>query len=361
MTSRSKGKQLAVSSDESESDSEPEGVYRHTRTRTGAIPPIDYNALAHGVEVNDSHSAVAESRASNSSVEKETSAYMTGTPEETARRLEQIQKAQMDMILSQQESIDSLKQAIAQLLEDRRKSPPKKSKGKRREGESSSSEPSEETRRSAADSPKSSSQVKGDQDQGKAHAKRMSQLEQRIEALTNRKGLQEVGVVRPYPAEWDLVPYPPKFKAPTLQAFDGKGSPNQHIYYFKSQTGNVVDNDAILARLFIGTLKGLAFEWFMKLPEGSIKNWGDLEKLFLTRFFEDDSEVTMPTLLATKQRKGESVKSFVERFRNMALRCPSGMTQATLVETCRHNLQTSLLAQIGVAESRTWKAISPTR
>jgi len=52
----------------------------------------------------------------------------------------------------------------------------------------------------------------------------------------------------------------------------------------------------------------------MKLIEGSIKNWGDLEKLFLIRFFEDDSEVTMPTLLATKQRKGESVKAFVERF-----------------------------------------------
>jgi len=42
----------------------------------------------------------------------------------------------------------------------------------------------------------------------------------------------------------------------------------------------------------------------MKLLEGSIKNWGDLEKLFLTRFFEDDSEITIPTLLATKQRKG---------------------------------------------------------
>ena len=33
------------------------------------------------------------------------------------------------------------------------------------------------------------------------------------------------------------------------------------------------------------------------------------------------------------------------------------MTQVTLVETCRHNLQTSLLAQIGVAESRTWKQL----
>ena len=120
--------------------------------------------------------------------------------------------------------------------------------------------------------------------------------------------------------------------------------------------GNVVDNDAILACLFIGTLKVLAFKWFMKLPEGSIKNWGDLEKLFLTRFFKDDSEIIMPTLLAIKQRNGESIKTFVERFRNMALRCPSGMTQATLVETC-HNLQTSLLTQIGVAESRIWKQL----
>jgi len=64
-------------------------VYRHTRTRTGTIPPIDYNALARGIEGNDSHSAIAESHASNSSIEKEAFIYMTSTPEETARRLEQ--------------------------------------------------------------------------------------------------------------------------------------------------------------------------------------------------------------------------------------------------------------------------------
>ena len=66
--------------------------------------------------------------------------------------------------------------------------------------------------------------------------------------------------------------------------------------------------------LFIDILKGITFEWFKKLPEGSIKKWGDLEKLFLTSFFEDDSKITMPTLLATRQQKGESVKVFVERF-----------------------------------------------
>ena len=83
MISRSREKQPTVSSDES--DTEPEGVYRHTRTRTGAVAPINYSALARGIEVNESHSAVAESQASNSSIEKEAFAYMTNTPEETAR------------------------------------------------------------------------------------------------------------------------------------------------------------------------------------------------------------------------------------------------------------------------------------
>ena len=116
---------------------------------------------------------------------------------------------------------------------------------------------------------------------------------------------------------------------------------------------NVVLNNVIMAHLFIGTLKGVAFEWFMKLSAGSIKTWAYLEKLFLAFFFEDDTYISVPNLLATKQKKGESIKTFVERIQTMALRCPSSMTQSTLVETCRHNLQTTLLAQIGMAECHT--------
>jgi len=96
----------------------------------------------------------------------------------------------------------------------------------------------------------------------------MIELENRLEAIAYRGDLQEVGVVRPYPIVWDAAPYPPRFKAPTLHTFDGKGSPNQHIYYFKSQKENVVSNDTIMTRLFISTLKGVAFEWFMKLSVG---------------------------------------------------------------------------------------------
>jgi len=57
--SKIKEKQPIVSSDES--DTEAEGVYRHNRTRTGIIAPVDYNALARGIEVSESHSAITES------------------------------------------------------------------------------------------------------------------------------------------------------------------------------------------------------------------------------------------------------------------------------------------------------------
>lgn len=59
-------------------------------------------------------------------------------------------------------------------------------------------------------------------------------------------------------------------------------------------------NDAILTRMFVGTLKGVSFDWFMKIVPGSIKSWNNLKKLYLSRFFEDDSEISMTTLLATK-------------------------------------------------------------
>jgi len=68
----------------------------------------------------------------------------------------------------------------------------------------------------------------------------MSELEKRLEAIANQSNLQVAGLIWLYSVGWDVVPYPPKFKAPALQTFDGKSSPNQHIHYFKSQVGNVV-------------------------------------------------------------------------------------------------------------------------
>ena len=56
-------------------------------------------------------------------------------------------------------------------------------------------------------------------------------IQAQIASLTLRDELKKVGTVRPYLLEWDSVPYPSKLKPPTLHTYDGKSSPNQHIYY----------------------------------------------------------------------------------------------------------------------------------
>ena len=160
-------------------------------------------------------------------------------------------------------------------------------------------------------------------------------------------------MTHPHPLEWDSVPYPPKFKPPTLHTYDGKSSRNQHIYYFRSQTGNVIDNDAIMDRLFIRTLNGVAFDWFRSLPSSSINSWIDLETRFLSRFYEDDTKVTMDKLFSTVQKGGESVREYIKSFCNLSLMCLAGMPLPMLLQTCRHNFLDKIEVRIGVVKAHT--------
>ena len=112
-----------------------------------------------------------------------------------------------------------------------------------------------------------------------------------------------------------------------------------------------------MARLFIGTLKGVAFDWFRSLPPGSINSWIDLETRFLSRFYEDDTEVTMDKLLSTVQRKGESVRDYIKRFRNLSLMCPAGMPLPMLLQTCRHNFLDQVEVRMGAVKAHTWKEL----
>jgi len=112
-----------------------------------------------------------------------------------------------------------------------------------------------------------------------------------------------------------------------------------------------------MARLFIGTLKGVAFDWFRSLPANSINSWLDLKTRFLSRFYEDDTEVTMDTLLSVVQKGGESVRDYIERFHNLSLMCPAGMFLPILLQTCRHNFLDKVKVRMGAVKAHTWKKL----
>ena len=166
----------------------------------------------------------------------------------------------------------------------------------------------------------------------------MNELEKFLEAISNRSNLQEVRVVRPYPVEWNSAPYSPRFKAPNLHVFDGKGSLNQHIYYFKFQIGNVVSNDAIMARLFIGTLKGVTFWMVHEASCWLYQEIGWPRKALLSAILQrwyQSFRANSPCSKAEERRVNQNIDGEISEH---VLRCPSSMTQSAPVETYRHIL-----------------------
>jgi len=94
----------------------------------------------------------------------------------------------------------------------------------------------------------------------------------------------------------------------------------------------VIDNDAIIARLFISTLKGVAFDWFRSLLSDSINSSVDLKTRFLSRFYEDDTEVIMDKLFSKVQKGGKSMREYIKKFRNLSLTCLAGMPLPMLLQ-----------------------------
>ena len=112
-----------------------------------------------------------------------------------------------------------------------------------------------------------------------------------------------------------------------------------------------------MARLFIGTLKGVTFDWFRSLPTNSINSWLDLETRFLCRFYEDDTKVTMGTLLSTVQKGGESIRDYIKKFHNLSLMYPAGMPLPMLFQSYRHNFLDKVRVRMGVIKAHTWKEL----
>ena len=68
-------------------------------------------------------------------------------------------------------------------------------------------------------------------------------------------------------------PIPLKFRLPQLKRFDGLKDILDHLNTFKMTLGLQQPFDEILCRSFPTTLKGVAKEWFTRLPTSSIDNF----------------------------------------------------------------------------------------
>nr|XP_023889560.1 uncharacterized protein LOC112001620 [Quercus suber] len=108
---------------------------------------------------------------------------------------------------------------------------------------------------------------------------------------------------------------PSKFRLPQLELFDGLKDPQDHLNTFKTTLGLQQPPDEILCRSFPTTLKGVAKEWFIKLPTSSIDNFEQLSNAFLRHFIGGQRpKRTTDHLLTIRQGEKETLRSYMKRF-----------------------------------------------
>jgi len=97
----------------------------------------------------------------------------------------------------------------------------------------------------------------------------------------------------------------------------------EHIGQFIIQCGEASTNGIYKLRLFLLSLSGAAFTWFISLPDNSVFTFADLEQKFHDYFFTGETELRLSYLLSVKQKIHEVVSEYIRRFRDTRNQCYS--------------------------------------
>ncbi|KAK1693462.1 hypothetical protein QYE76_010159 [Lolium multiflorum] len=154
-----------------------------------------------------------------------------------------------------------------------------------------------------------------------------------------------VGYSKPYPDDYEMIPLPPKYRLPDFSKFSGSdgSSSIEHISRYLAQLGPASVSDQLRVRLFSQSLTGSAFGWYTSLPANSIQTWKQLEEQFHMQYHSEASESGIADLAQLRQKRGETVTEYIQRFRNLRNRCYSvRITEKEAVELAVAGLATQL-------------------
>jgi hypothetical protein len=100
-------------------------------------------------------------------------------------------------------------------------------------------------------------------------------------------------------------------------------------------------SDPLRVRFFSQSLIGPAFRWYTSLGPDSIRTWKQLGEQFHIQYHSGDAKAGTADLAQVRQKGGETVAEYIQRFREVKNRCYSTrITEKEAVE----------LASLGLAK-----------
>ena len=124
----------------------------------------------------------------------------------------------------------------------------------------------------------------------------------------------------PFNVSVNSFPLPHKFRMPQIDSYDEVKDPLDHLETFKTLMYLQGVADEIMCRAFPTTLKGAVRIWFSRLTPNSVSTFKELSAQFTTHFIGGHRyKKSMACLMSIKQRKDETLRSYISHFNKEAL------------------------------------------
>ena len=132
-----------------------------------------------------------------------------------------------------------------------------------------------------------------------------------------KKALSQISK-SPFTWEIEKAKLPRRFHQPTFTMYNGRTDPVEHVSQFKQKMAVHSQDEALLCGVFPSSLGPMPMRRFDALRTNSINSFKKLTQSFCSRFITCSRvPQLLDSLLSMTMRKGESVKSYAERYWEM--------------------------------------------
>ena len=146
------------------------------------------------------------------------------------------------------------------------------------------------------------------------NAKLLAKLDQRLREVEGTQSVPPVDL-----SVFARVQVPDKFKMPAFEKYDGTSNPIQHIEMYQGLMNRYVSNGPLMIQTFQASLKDAAMRWYTNHQINCKDSWEEVANLFVKHFkFNLNVTITREDQERVEQKKGETLKEYATRWRNMA-------------------------------------------